>query len=121
MYCELECKTNFSFLRGASHPEELITRAAELGLPALAISDFDGVYGIPKAYWCAKDIPDFKLITGASINLEDHPRLTLLARDRAAYGVLCRLLTAAHAGKEKGRARLYLERARRFLRGDFPD
>ncbi|MGZ3683798.1 MAG: error-prone DNA polymerase [Bdellovibrionota bacterium] len=112
-YCELECKTNFSFLRGASHPEELITRAAELGLPALALSDFDGVYGIPKAYWRAKDLP-VKLITGASVNLEGHARLTLLARDRAGYGLLCRLLTASHAGKEKGKAVLTWEELTAF-------
>jgi len=102
-YCELECKTNFSFLRGASHPKELIARAAELEFPALALNDFDGVYGIPKAFHCAKKT-SVKLITGASVNLEGHPRLTLLARDRAGYGLLCRLLTASHAGKEKGKA-----------------
>ncbi len=115
MYAELECKTNFSFLRGASHPEELITRAAELGLPAIALNDFDGVYGIPKAFQQAKACPQLKLISGASVNIAGHPRLTFLARDRAAYGLLCRLLTASHAGKEKGGAVLGWEELVAFL------
>lgn len=103
-YAELECKTNFSFLRGASHPKELVARAAELGLKALAINDWDGVYGIPKAYWEKKKHPGLKLITGASLNLEGHARLTLLAKNKSAYGRLCRILSASHAGKEKGKA-----------------
>lgn len=104
-YAELEAKTNFSFLRGASHPEEMVLRANELGLTALALADFDGVYGLPKAYWENKKHSGLKLIAGASLKLADE-RLTLLARDRAAYGLLCRLLTKSHAGKEKGGARL---------------
>jgi len=114
-YAELECKTNFSFLRGASHPEELIDRAAELGLPALALNDFDGVYGIPKAYKRSKMHEGLRLISGASVNLEGHPRLTFLARTRAGYGLLCRLLTASHAGKEKGGAVLRWEELITFL------
>jgi error-prone DNA polymerase len=114
MYSELECKTNFSFLRGASHPSELVDRAVELGLPALALDDHDGVYGIPKAYWRAKDTR-LKLITGASVSVEGHPRLALLARTRAGYGLLCRLLTASHAGKEKGKAALSWAELERFL------
>lgn len=115
MYAELECKTNFSFLRGASHPQELIRQAAELGLPALALNDFDGVYGIPRAYWEAKNHAPLKLITGASIHLEGPSRLTLLATNRAAYGLLCRLLTASHAGKEKGQALLTWKELESFL------
>ncbi|HEY8278429.1 MAG TPA: error-prone DNA polymerase [Bdellovibrionota bacterium] len=115
MYAELECKTNFSFLRGASHPEELIERAVELGLPAVALNDYDGVYGIPKAYWRSKRHKSLKLIVGASVSLENHPRLTLLAQNRAAYGLLCRLLTASHAGKEKGKALLSWQELATFL------
>lgn len=103
-YAELEAKTNFSFLRGASHPEELVRQAAELGLHSLALTDFDGVYGVPKAYWEKKKFPDLRIISGASLALPAGERLTLLPQDRAAYGLLCRLLTASHAGKEKGRA-----------------
>jgi error-prone DNA polymerase len=113
-YCELEIKTNFSFLRGASRAEEIVDAANALGYTAIAINDYDGVYGIPRAYWHAKGTP-LKLITGASVNLERAPRLTLLAADRAAYGLLCRLLTAAHAGKEKGKAQLTWAELSNFL------
>ncbi|MGE3262309.1 MAG: error-prone DNA polymerase [Bacteriovoracia bacterium] len=120
MYAELEVKTNFSFLRGASSPEELIIKAAELGLSAIALNDFDGVYGIPKAFWEKKKYPDLKLISGASLSLENSSRLTLLARDRKAYGLLCRILTASHAGKEKGKAALRFEELRALLNA-FPE
>ncbi len=109
MYVELKCKSNFSFLRGASHPEELIIRAIELGYPALALTDNDGVYGMPKAYWKAKDFPNFKLIIGADLNIENQPRLTLIARDRKAYGVLCKIITESHRDKPKGSAAVPLE------------
>src|SRR5688500_18707534 len=100
-YAELKCRTHYSFLRGASHPHELMDRAAELGLDALAITDRDGVYGMPKAYAAAKKHPKLKLIVGAELTLETLPHLTLLAADRAAYGVMCRMLTASHEGCEK--------------------
>jgi error-prone DNA polymerase len=103
-YAELECFTNYSFLRGASHPEELVERAANIGLKAIALTDRDGVYGIPKAYWESRKTPQLKLITGASLSLPNGKRLTLLASDRSAYGLLCRILTASHADKEKGLA-----------------
>jgi len=103
-YAELKTKTNFSFLTGASHPEELIHQAAALELNAIAITDKDGVYGIPKAYNASKDYPRLKFIVGADVTLQGRPGLTLLAKDRSAYGLLCRLLTESHAGKEKGNA-----------------
>jgi error-prone DNA polymerase len=115
MYSELQCKTNFSFLRGASHPEELIERAAELGITALALTDFDGVYGIPKAYWAKKKFPELKLISGASLCIENTYRLELLAKNRAAYGLLCRILTQSHAGKEKGKASLTWQELQDFF------
>lgn len=108
-YAELECKTNYSFLRGASHPEELIQEAENLGLSALALTDFDGVYGIPKAFWEKKKFPDLKLICGASLSLPQGERLSLLARNRKAYGLLCRILTKSHEGKEKGLAEISWE------------
>ena len=103
-YAELLCKTNFSFLKGASHPEELVKQAAHLGLHALAINDDDGVYGIPKAYWESKNHPSLKLITGAQVTIESAPSLVLLAQNRQAYGLLCRLLTESHRYHEKGEA-----------------
>lgn len=108
MYAELKCKTNFSFLQGASQPDEIIQRAVEIGLPALAITDLNGVYALPKAYWKIKDFPQCKLICGVDLKIDDHASITLLAQDREAYGVMCRLITKAHAGKEKGKARLSL-------------
>lgn len=109
-YTELRCRTHSSFLRGASHPAELVSRAAELGLKGLAITDRNGVYGIPKAYAAVKNHPELKLIVGAELTLENLPRIFLLAKNRAGYGVMCRLLTASHEGKEKGEAALDWQR-----------
>ncbi len=103
-YAELLCRTHYSFLEGASHPEELIQQAAAMGLRALAITDRDGVYGIPKAYVAARSLPHLHFITGATLTLKEHPPIALLARDRAAYGVLCRLLTESHRDAPKGEA-----------------
>ncbi len=106
-FIELKCRTNYSFLRGASQPSEIIARAAALNLPAVGIADRNGVYGIPKAYLALKDHPSVRLITGAEVILADAlPPITFLARDRKGYGLLCRMLTAAHADKPKGEARL---------------
>ncbi len=106
MYAELSCKSNFSFLRGASDAREYITRAMELGIPAIGIADVNGVYGLPRAYEALKDHPGIKLLSGAEITVTGNPPLALLAQTRAAYGVLCRILTRAHAGKPKGAAAL---------------
>ena len=108
MYAELKCKSNFSFLRGASDSREYISRASELGINAVGITDVNGVYALPRAFEEQKHRQNVKLIAGAELTLKDHPPLTLLARDRAAYGVLCRLITTTHQGKEKGEAMLQL-------------
>lgn len=108
-YVELRCKTHYSFLEGASSPQELMERAIELGYPALAITDRNGVYGIAKAYEASRK-QKIKLITGAELTLEGLPSLTLLAMDRAGYGLICRLLSASHEGKEKGQAALSWEK-----------
>lgn len=109
MFVELKTRTNYTFLEGASSPDELVERAIEIGLSALAITDRNGVYGLPKAYWLAKESPTFKLICGAELTIKDEAPLTLLASDRASYGVLCRILTACHHGKEKGEGSLTLK------------
>ncbi len=108
-YTELKCKTNFSFLRGASSAQELIKQAVNLGLSGLALSDINGVYALPRAYEAflsltVEEKKTFKLITGAEVTLRDHPPITLLARNKKGYGILCRIITEAHAGKEKGMA-----------------
>ncbi len=131
MYAELQCKTNFSFLKGASHPEELVQRAKNIGLKALAINDFNGVYGLPKAHYHAKQLEGFKLIAGAEVLMTDplsttsplasadrcggeHPPLTFIATQRRSYATLCRLITCAHAQKEKGTAYLKMKELEEF-------
>jgi len=99
-YIELKCKSNFSFLRGASDSRDYVRRAQELGIPAIGITDVNGVYGLPRAHEVLRDFPGVKLISGAELTLKDHPPITLLARDRAAYGTLCRLITRAHASTQ---------------------
>jgi len=104
-YAELHCRTNFSFLEGASHPDELVGRAAELGYAALAITDRHSLAGVVRAHVAAKSA-GLKLLIGAEIAPLDTPPLTLLATDRAAYGRLCRLLTRGRQAAPKGECRL---------------
>jgi error-prone DNA polymerase len=100
-YAELHCLSNFSFLRGASHAEELVERAAGLGYSALAITDECSLAGIVRAHVAAKKHA-FKLIIGSEFRLEDGLKLVLLAPDRAAYGALCALITTARMRSKKG-------------------
>src|SRR5262245_61492913 len=104
-YAELQCVTNFSFQRGASHPDELVARAKELGYAALAITDEASLAGVVRAHVAAKDAK-LKLLIGAEVALEDSARVVLLATDRAAYGRLCRLLTAGRRRAPKGESKL---------------
>ena len=100
-YVPLWCKTNFSFLEGASHPDELVEESYRFGLPALAVTDRDGVYGIVRAHVKARDF-GFKLIFGSQISIDDGSSIVLLAQNRAGYANLCRLLTAGRLRSEKG-------------------
>jgi error-prone DNA polymerase len=100
-YVPLWCKSNFSFLEGASHPDELIEEAYRLGLPALAVTDRDGSYGIVRAHVKAREL-GLKLIVGSQITLEDESVIILLAQDRRGYANLCRILTAGRLRSEKG-------------------
>ncbi len=104
-YAELTCRTNFSFLTGASHPDELVSRAAELGYAALAITDKHSVAGVVRAHGAAK-AAGLKLLIGATIAPTDAPPTVLLATDRAAYGRLCRLLTRGRQQAPKGECQL---------------
>jgi error-prone DNA polymerase len=104
-YAELHCLTNFSFLRAASHPDELVNRAAELGYRALAITDRHSLAGVVRAYEAAKEI-GLKLIVGTEIHPDDGPPVVLLPTDRAAYGRLTRLLTLGKGRAPKGECRL---------------
>ena len=104
-YAELHCLTNFTFLRGASHAEELVERARALGYAALAITDECSLAGVVRAHLTARDHA-FKLIIGSEIQLADGPRLVLLAADRAGYGNLSHLITQGRRAAEKGSYRL---------------
>ncbi len=100
-YAELHCRSNFSFLRGASHPEELITRAAQLGYTALAITDECSLSGVVRAHLEAKR-RGLALIIGSEFRLQDGLRLVLLATDRRSYGRLAALITLARRQAKKG-------------------
>jgi error-prone DNA polymerase len=104
-YAELHCCTNFSFLRGASHAEELVARAAELGYAALAITDECSLAGVVRAHLAAKEA-GLKLIVGSAITLTEGMRLVLLVQNRAGYGNLSALVTLGRRQAEKGEYRL---------------
>lgn len=106
-FAELYARSCFSFLTGASHPEELIEQAVALGYSALAIADECSLAGIVRAYAAWRLQPEaLKLIVGSSIRLQDGPTLVLLATDRAAYGRLSSLVTRGRRGAPKGAYRL---------------
>jgi error-prone DNA polymerase len=105
-YAELHCLSNFSFLRGASHADELVKRAAEMGYAALAITDECSMAGAVRAHDAAKKVGGIKLIVGAEFQLADGPKLVLLARDHAGYSHLCALITRARRRSAKGRYKL---------------
>ena len=95
-YVELHCHSAYSFLDGASQPEELAARAVELGYGALALTDHDGVYGSLEFAYAAKAL-GLRSITGAEVTLADGSHVTLLVETPRGYANLCCLLTAAHA------------------------
>jgi error-prone DNA polymerase len=103
LYCELHGHTAFSFLEGASAPEDLAERAARLGLPAVAVTDRSGVYGIPRFHKAAREV-GVEAIVGAEAMLEGGVRLPLLVQDARGYSNLCRMLTSGALGRPKGEA-----------------
>lgn len=107
-YAELQVLSNFSFLEGGSHGEELVVRAAELGLSAIGLADRNTLSGMVRAHVAAK-ARGLKLLVGARLDLEDGPGLIFYPKDRAAYGRLSRLLTLGKGRAEKGACHLYLE------------
>src|SRR6266498_4973929 len=96
-FVELHCHSAYSFLDGASHPEELAARAAELGHEALALTDHDGVHGSLEFAHAAKAF-GVRPITGAEVTLEGSCHITLLVETPEGYANLCRLLTTAYEG-----------------------
>ena len=114
-YAELHCKTNFSFLEGASHPDELVVRAAELGYRALAITDRNSLAGVVRAHVAAKEV-GLKLLIGAEITPVDVLPVVLLATDRSAYGRLSRLITRGRRNAQKGEVPAHVRRRGRACR-----
>ena len=98
----LWCKSNYSFLEGASHPEELIETAEALGLAGLALTDRDGLYGAARAHVAARSRAGFHLILGSQITVEDGSFVILLAADRKGYANLCQLISIGRLRCEKG-------------------
>ena len=107
-FAELHCISNYSFLRGASHPEELVKRAAALGYEAIALTDECSFCGVVRAHTTAKAC-GIKLIIGAEFHLEEGIHLVLLAPDRTAYGQLSALITRLRRRSPKGEYRVQLE------------
>jgi len=106
-YVELHCHSNFSFLDGGSHPYELAVRAAELEMPALAITDTGGVYGAVRFLQACRKV-GVKPLIGAALEV-DGQEVVMIARNLAGYSRLCRLLSVAHHDQPKGEARSTLE------------
>ena len=107
-YAELDVTTNFSFLRGGSHAEELVATAKAHQLEAIAVTDRNTLAGMVRAHLAAKEVGGIKFIVGARLDLQDAPSLLAYPRDRAAYGRLCRLLTLGQRRAEKGQCTLFL-------------
>lgn len=112
MYAELHCLSNFSFQRGASHPQELVSQALALGYRALALTDECSVAGVVRAHLALKNAPNangFTLIVGSEFTLTDGLRLVLLATSRTSYGHLSSLISKARGNAEKGEYQLSRE------------
>ena len=108
-YAELHALSNFTFLRGASHPEELVERAAALGYSALALTDECSLSGAVRAHAAAGDIGFSKLIIGSEFRLTDGLKLVALAQNHAGYTNLCRIITRGRRAAEKGSYKLTAE------------
>ncbi|HEV3085839.1 MAG TPA: PHP domain-containing protein, partial [Candidatus Elarobacter sp.] len=129
-YAEFHCWSNFSFLEGASHPEELVAAGLQLGLRGIALTDRDGLYGAVRFAKAALAAPQFAAMCGAELTLEsaesqpikasrparpakevptDTPRLVLIAADKTGYGNLAQLISIAQLRGRKRDARLRLD------------
>ncbi|HYC76752.1 MAG TPA: error-prone DNA polymerase [Planctomycetota bacterium] len=108
--------SNFTFLRGASHPDELVETAKAYGYAALALTDRASVAGVVRAHVKAKEL-GFRFLVGAEVALRDAATVVLLPVDRAAYGRLCRLLTTGRRRAEKGKCDLGADDLEGFSEG----
>src|SRR3954462_2714415 len=120
-YAEIGITTNFSFLRGGSHPQEYIHQADELGLPVIGIADHNTLAGVVRAY-SELGNPEIqhkpKLLIGSRLGFtDDTPDILVYPHDRAAYGRLCQLLTRGKRAAEKGECHLKLDDLMEFAEG----
>ena len=115
-YAPLFCKSCYSFLEGASHPAELVEQAQRLGLPALALTDRDGVYGMVRAHVAAEEF-GIQLIVGAEVTLFGGATVLLLAMSPAGYANLCRLLSLGRLRSPKGASHVSGEEVRAHAAG----
>src|SRR3954452_3127909 len=120
-YAEIGVTTNFSFLRGGSHPQEYVHQAGEFCLPAIGIADHNTLAGVVRAY-SELENPDVKhkpkLLIGSRLVFTDGtPDILTYPRDRAAYGRLCQLLTRGKRAAEKGECHLRLDDLLEFVEG----
>src|SRR4051812_45200850 len=106
MYTELQVTTNFSFLRGASHPDELVEQAAAYGYIEIAITDRNSFAGLVRGHVAAKT-KGIRIIPGCCLDLLDGPSLLAYPTNVEAYSQLCSLLTAGNLRAEKGECHLY--------------
>jgi error-prone DNA polymerase len=104
-YAELHCLSNFTFLRGASHPEEQVERSTQLGYAALALTDECSLAGIVRAHAAARD-SSLKLIVGSEFELENGLKAVVLVTDRKDYAALASLISRGRRAAEKGSYRL---------------
>lgn len=116
-YAELLACTNFSLLHGASHPEELIERAEQVGVCHLGVVDRDSVYGLVRAHTAAKEVGGVELVSGSMVTVADAPPVMLLVEDRPGWTSLCRLLTAARSDSQKGYASSTIEQVAEHHKG----
>src|SRR5258707_2988710 len=115
-YCELHCCSAFSFLRGGSFPEQLAEVAAELEMPAIALLDRNGVYGVQRFSVAARE-RGVRPIIGAELSMEDGSILPVLVENRTGYKNLCGLLTQAHLRSEKGNCAVRWDDLAEFAQG----
>src|SRR5260370_15274245 len=115
-YIELNARSAFSFLEGASLPEDLISTCADFGMPAMALIDRDGVYGAPRFHMAAKKA-GIRAHIGAEVTCTDGNRYPLLAESRAGYQNLCRLITRLKLRAKKGEDPATIEQFARYDNG----
>jgi error-prone DNA polymerase len=115
-YIELHACSAFSFLRGASFPEQLAETAAELEMPALALLDRNGVYGAQRFSVAARE-QNIRPIIGCELSMEDGGMLPVLVENRTGYRNLCELLTQAHLRSEKGKFAIQSSELPQFAEG----